>query len=260
MVTRKPIAGTSWKMAMTIAQSLAWVEEFLDLVDGLLDVVDVFVFPPYTALWAMHQALQGHRIQLGGQNMAPTTDLARTGEISAALLKDVGCERVLLGHWEVRHHLGDDDQAINLKVRLACEAGLAPVLLVGEARDEDMPCTEVLSGRLQRLLDGCQAQDVERMILVYEPEGAIGKSEPLSPEQATAGCAFIRRWVGEQWGEETADRVRLMYAGSLAPQYANGLLYSDEVDGVGGTRRGRDAKAFAEIVREVARAKAGWTG
>jgi triosephosphate isomerase len=246
-------------MAMTITESLAWVQEFIGLVDGLLDVVDVVVFPPFTALWAMHQALQGHRVQLGGQNMAPTKDLARTGEISATLLKDVGCERVLLGHWEVRHHLGDDDDAINRKVRLACEAGLAPVLLVGEARDEDMPCTEVLRGRLERLLDGSRAQDIERMILVYEPEEAIGKSAPLAPQQATAGCAFIRRWIGQQWGEETADRVRLMYAGSLAPQFANGLLYSPEVDGVGGTRRGRNAETFAAIVRQVARAKAGWT-
>jgi triosephosphate isomerase len=247
-------------MAMTIEESLAWAQKFLGLIDGLLDVVEVVVFPPFTALWAMHRALQGHRIQLGGQNMAPTKDLARTGEISAALLKDVGCERVLLGHWEVRHHLGDDDDAINSKVRLACDAGLAPVLLVGEAQDEEMPCMEVLGGRLARLLDGCRSQDVERMILVYEPETAIGKSAPLAPEEAAAGCAFIRRWIGEQWGERTADRVRLMYAGSLAPQFADDLLYSPEIDGVGGTRRGRNAETFATIVRHVAQVKAGWTG
>jgi len=258
-MTRKPIAVTSWKMSMTIAESLAWIQEFTGLVDGLLEVVDVVVCPPFTALWAMHQALNGRPIQLGAQNMAPAKDLARTGEISASLLKDVGCERVLLGHWEVRRHLCDDDDAINRKVRLAVEAGLAPILLVGEARNEDMLCLDVLRGRLERLLEGCQAQDVERMILVYEPEEAIGKPAPVSPQQAAAGCTFVRRWVGEQWGEETADRVRVMYGGSVAPQFADGLLDSPEIDGLGGTRRGRDAATFAAIVKEVARARAGWT-
>lgn len=257
-MTRKPIAVASWKMSMTIEQSLAWTQQFTGLADGLLDVVDVVVCPPFTAIWAMHEALNGRRIQLAGQNMAPAEDPARTGEISAALLRDVGCERVLLGHWEVRRHLGDDDEAVNHKVRLALEAGLAPILLVGEARNEDMLCAEVLRGRLERILDGCRAQDIETMILVYEPEEAIGKPAPVPPQQAAEGCAFVRRWVAQQWGEGTADHVRVMYGGSVAAQFATGLLDSSDVDGLGGTRRGRDAGSFAAIVREVARAKAGW--
>jgi triosephosphate isomerase len=258
-MTRRPVALTSWKMSMTIAESLAWAQEFTALAAGLLEVVDVVVSPPFTALWAVHQALQGHRIQLAAQNMAPAKDLARTGEISAVLLKDVGCDRVLLGHWEVRRHLGDDDEAVRRKVRLALEVGLAPILLIGEARDEDSRRTEALRDQLEGILGGCEAQDVETMILIYEPEASIGKTAPLPPQQAAAGCAFMRRWIAEQWGARIADRVRVMYGGSVAPEFAADLLACPEIDGLGTTRRGRDAETFADIVQQVARAKTGWT-
>jgi triosephosphate isomerase len=252
-MTRKPVAVSNWKMAMTIAESLAWVRGFQASAGDLLDVVDVVVCPPFTALWTTSQALRGSRIQLAGQNMAPTADPARMGEISAKLLIDVGCRRVVLGHWEVRRHLGDDDDMVNRKVRLALEAGLAPMLLVGEGRDEKAPLPDVLQRGLERVLDGCRAEQVETMILTYEPEGAIGVAAPASPEQAAAGCGFIREWIRERWGNTVADHVRLMYGGSVAPEYAADLLSSPDVDGLGATRRGRNPEAFAEIVRQVAR-------
>jgi triosephosphate isomerase len=256
-MTRKPVAVSNWKMAMTIAESVAWVRGFQTTVGDLLDVVDVVICPPFTALWATAQALRGSRIQLAGQNMAPTVDPARMGEVSAELLVDVGCQRVVLGHWEVRRHLGDDDEAVNRKVRLALDAGLAPILLVGEARDEKAPLPDVLQRRLERVLAGCRAEQVETMILTYEPEGAIGVAAPASPERAAAGCGFIREWVRERWGNTAADQVRLMYGGSVAPEYAAELLSSPDIDGLGATRRGRNPETFAEIVRQVARQQPG---
>ena len=204
----------------------------------------------------------GHsRIQLGEQNIAPTTDSARTGEISAALLADVGCRWVMLRHWEVRRRQGDDDAVVNRKVHLALDAGLAPILLIGEERNEQAPMTDAL----ERVLAGCRAEQVEAMAFVYEPEGAIGVAAPVSPEQVAAGCGFIRSWLRERWGGAVAESVRIIYGGGVAAEYAADgstelaevLLACPDVDGLGATRRGRDAATFAKIARLIARMRTG---
>jgi len=259
-MTRKPLALSNWKMAMPTVESLAFVRDLEALAGDLLDEVDVVICPPYTALWPVAQALRGSRIQLGGQNIAPTADPARTGEISAALLADVGCRWVMLGHWEVRRHLGDDDAAVNRKVHLALDAGLAPILLIGEACGDDSLLSDALEGQLERVLAGCQAEQVETMAFVYEPEGAIGVAAPASPEHAASGCGLIRGWLRGRWGDVVAESVRIIYGGSVAPEYAADgstelaevLLSCSDVDGLGATRRGRDAATFARIVRLIA--------
>lgn len=255
---RKPLALSNWKMAMTVGESLDFVRDFEAIVGDLLDRVEVVICPPFTALWSVAQALRGSRIQLGGQNIAPTADLARTGEISAALLLDVGCGWVMLGHWEVRRHLGDDAgmqsmHAVNRKVHLALDAGLAPILLIGEARDDQAPLADALERQLECVLAGCQAEQVEAMAFIYEPEGAIGVATPASPEHVATGCGFIRGWLRGRWGDAVAEGVRIIYGGSVAPECAADLLACPDVDGLGATRRGRGAATFAEIVRLIAR-------
>jgi len=195
--------------------------------------------------------LQGSRLELGGQNIAPSTDLARTGEISAELLADVGCRWVLLGHWEVRRYQGDDDATVNRKVRLALEAGLAPILLIGEAQDNEAPLDVALGQQLGRVLEGCRAEQVARMALVYEPEGAIGAAAPIPPDAVAAGCALMRGWLRQRWGGAVAEAVRIIYGGSVAPEHAAELLAAPDVDGLGASRRGRDPKSFAAIVRTI---------
>ena len=248
---RKPLALANWKMAMTVAESLAFVHAFEALAGELLDAVDVVLCPPFTALWAVAGALRGSRLQLGGQDIAPAADPARTGQISAALLADVGCRWVMLGHWEVRRHLGDDDEAVNHKVRLALEAGLLPILLIGEARDDPAPPQEALARKLSRVLAGCRVEQVATMAMVYEPEGAIGVTAPAAPDHVATGCAFIRGWLRRSWGGAVAERVRIIYGGSVAPAYAADLLTAPDVDGLGATRRGRDPATFVEIVRQI---------
>lgn len=250
-MTRKPLALSNWKMAMTVAESLAFVRDFEAIAGDLLDRVDVVICPPFTALWPVAQALRGSRIQPGGQNIAPTADLARTGEISAALLADVGCHWVMLGHWEVRRHQGDDDATVNRKVHLALDAGLAPILLIGEAHNDRAPLADVLDRQLERVLAGCQAEQVETMAFVYEPEGAIGMAAPVSSEHVATGCGFIRGWLCGRWGDAVAESVRIIYGGSVAPEYAADLLACPDVDGLGATRHGRDAATFARIVRLI---------
>ena len=252
---RRPLALSNWKMAMTVAEGLAFVRDFQGLAGDLLAAVDVILCPPFTALWPVGQALRGGRVQMGGQNIAPSGDPARTGEISAALLADAGCRWVMLGHWEVRRHLGDDDATVNRKVRLAIGAGLAPIVLIGEAHDEDVPLPAALERRLAGALEGCDAAQVAKMAFVYEPEGAIGMDLPATPEHVAAGCALVRGWLRRRWGDAVADGVRIIYGGSVAPSHASGLLACPDVDGLGATRRGRDAATFAEIVGEIARAK-----
>jgi len=255
-MTRTPMALANWKMSMTVAESLAFVRSLQMLAGDLLDQVEVVVCPPYTALWSVAQVLQGSPIQLGGQDVTATADPAHTGQISAALLADASCRWVMLGHWEVRRQRGDDDATVNRKVHLAFEAGLAPILLVGEAHDDAAPQAEALERTLVRTLAGVESEQAARMAIVYEPESAIGVARPASPQHVAAGSGFIRAWLRRQWSGDVAGRVRIIYGGSVAPEHAAGLLASPDLDGLGATRRGRNAATFADIVRQVARAKA----
>lgn len=257
LTTRKPVALSNWKMAMSIQESLAFVRELEALTGDLLESVEVIICPPFTALWAVAAALEGSQLQLGAQNVASTTDLSYTGQISAALLSDVGCRWVMLGHWEVRRYLGDDDPTVNHKMHLVLAAGLTPILLVGESRGENAPLEEALDSHLSRILAGCQAEHVARIIFVYEPEGAIGVQEPVTPAHIATGCRFIRDWLAQHWDGALAEKARIIYGGSVAPEHAAGLLASPHVDGLGASRRGRDPASFAEIVRQIAQTKAG---
>jgi triosephosphate isomerase len=254
-MTRRPLALSNWKMAMTVAESLAFVREFDALAGNLLDRIDAVICPPYTALWPVAQALRESRLQLGGQNVAPSARLARTGEISAVLLADVGCRWVMLGHWEARRYQADDDAVVNRKVHLALEAGLSPILLIGEGRDSEAPLETALERQLAHVVRGCRAEQVVKMAFVYEPEGAIGVTEPATPEHAASGCGFVRGWLRQRWGDAVADGVRVIYGGSVTPEHAASLLAAPEVDGLGATRRGRDAESFAEIVRRIDKVK-----
>jgi triosephosphate isomerase len=251
----KPLALANWKMAMTIPESLAFVHKFRTAVDDLVRVVDVILCPPYTALQSMAQALADSPISLGAQNLCAAPGLAHTGEISASLLADVGCEWVMLNHWEIRRRTGERDADVNHKMHAAFEAGLRPILLVGESRDKRGRAAEVLEARLPTLFANCQAEQVAHMALVYEPEWTIGVKEPAPPDVVAAGCTFIREWLARTYCASKAGAVRIIYGGSVAPEYATGLLPSPNVDGVGASRKGRDPIAFAEIVRLIAAAK-----
>jgi triosephosphate isomerase len=252
--SRKPLALSNWKMAMTISESLAFVRKFGELAGDLLARVDVILCPPFTGLWALAGVLQDSPMQLGAQNVSASETARHTGEISAALLADVGCQWVMLGHWEVRRHLGDDDEAVNRKVHLCLRAGLRPILLVGESRSE-FRADGALRDQLSRVLAGCEAQQVARMAFVYEPEAAIGADEPAGATKVAAGSSLIRDWLKHGWGEDVSEQVRIIYGGSVSPQNAARLLAHPDLDGLGASRKGRDAQDFAEIVRQIDRVK-----
>jgi triosephosphate isomerase len=259
-MSRKPVALTNWKMEMTITESLAFLRRFQARAGDLYSQVQIILCPPYTALYAMAQALADSPIELGAQTVSAAAGGAHTGQISARLVADAGGCWALLGHWELRRHLGETDEAVNQKVHRALEAGLRVILLVGEGQEEGDQVAPALERQLERVLAGCSAEPISRSILVYEPEWTIGAAEPAPPQHVAAGCRIIRGWLAERFGEDTAQAVRLVYGGSVAPAYARDLLALPDLDGLGAGHKGRDADAFAEIVRLIARARAARTG
>ncbi len=257
---RKPLALANWKMTMTVADSLTFVHDAQAQLGAILAKLDLVICPPYTALWPVAQELRnlyardGYTLHLGGQNCAATTDIARTGEISAELLADAGCRWVMLGHWETRRHLDDDDTTVNRKLHLALAAGLTPILLVGEGKQQSS-VADALAQQLPRLLEGCRAGQVATMTFVYEPEGQIGLNAPAGAAHVGRGCALIREWVRTHFDAATAAQIRIIYGGSVTPEHAADLPTHPDVDGLGASSRGRDAATFAAIVRRIVQAK-----
>jgi triosephosphate isomerase len=237
-------------MAMTIPQGLTFVRQLLPRVKELSRQIDVVLCPPYTAIAAISEALVDTGVAVGGQDLWPSSDPAHTGAVSGPLLVDAGARWVMVGHWEIRRRLGEDDRAVNHKVQAAFEAGLRPILLIGEEGEASFD-----PRRLHLLLAGCAGVDVAEMAFVYEPETAIGRAEPISPAHAAAGCRAIRRAVEEEHGADVADRVRIIYGGSVTPRHGPALMSDPDVDGLGVGRQGRDPAAFAQIVRLVAQAR-----
>ena len=252
---RKPLALANWKNAMTVGESLAFVRDFQAMAGDLLEVVDVVVCPPFTSLYPVARQLGKSQLQVGAQNIAAATEMGRMGEISAALVADAGCQWVMLGHWEVRRNLGDDDKTVNRKLHLALEAGLKSILLVGPGRDETMRLEAFINVQMGRVLAGCGAREVADMAFIFEPEAAIGEAAPIKPGEVAEGCQLIRDYLRREWGNHVAERMRIIYGGSVSPGHAGDLLTSPEVDGLGASRKGRDPVEFLKIVKQIVRAK-----
>ncbi len=249
---RTPLALANWKMAMTLAETRAFVEAFVPQVTDLWERVDIVICPPFTAIHSLAQVLADTPVQVGARNLHPGPGEAFTSEVSAALLADAGARWVLLGHWERRRHFGETDELVSRKVHAALAAGLRPILLIGEPAGWRGDVREALTTQLARMLAGCTADQVAAMALVYEPEAAIGVAKPVPSEQVGAGCGFIRAWLAERFSQKAAQAVRILYGGSVTPEHAVSLLAQPDVDGLGAGRKGRDPAAFARLVRLVA--------
>ena len=255
MAPRKPLALANWKMAMTISESLAFIGEFRIAVSNLAESVNIVICPPYTGLYAISQELTGAPVELGAQNLYAAHGIAHTGEISASLLADAGCKWIMLGHWETRRLRGETDTDVNKKMHAGFQAGLRPILMMGEAAKERGRVAKALTMRLPDLFADCGPEQAARLAICYEPEWTIGAEQPASSDAIAEGCAFIRRWIEQEYGADVAGQVRIIYGGSVAPEYAERLLVSPDVDGLGAGRMGRDPIAFAKIVRVIATVK-----
>jgi len=234
---RRPFIAGNWKLNLDRRSALDLVAGIRSAADQRADV-DVAVFPPFVYLDEIARALAGSRVRLGAQNMCVEDSGAFTGEVSAAMLRDVGCELVILGHSERRALFGESDELVGAKVQKALAAGLEPILCVGETQDErESGQTEtVVRRQLVAGLEGVDRADVTRVTVAYEPVWAIGTGLTASPEQAGDVHNYLRGVLGGLFDEPTADKLRIQYGGSVKPGNAADLMAQAGIDGalVGG--------------------------
>lgn len=246
------IAG-NWKMNMDLPEAKGLARGMIDQVDEPKGPkgVQVALCPPFVSLAAVHEVLRGTSIRLGAQNMHHEEEGAYTGEISAGMLRSVGCDYVILGHSERRQYFGETDEGVNRKVHQAKAHRLIPIVCVGETLEEREAGREqsVVRRQVERGLEGLAADEADALVLAYEPVWAIGTGRTASPEQAQEMHAFLRELLRDLFDAEVAGRIQILYGGSMKPGNAAELLQQPDVDGglVGGASLKADQ--FAAIVR-----------
>ena len=239
-------------MNMTQAESARFIESFLLDVADIRDV-DIVIIPPFTAIPEVTDLLEkkAQSIKVGAQNMHWERNGAFTGEISAALLRDLFVHYVVLGHSERRQLFGETDEIVNRKVKAAHEATLRPIVCVGETLEQrDKGNVEkLLSIQLRGSLKDLDEKQLQETVIAYEPVWAIGTGRVATPQQAQEAHAFIRHTLREMSDETTAERMRIQYGGSVKPENARDLMTQPDIDGalVGGASL--DPRSFAKIVK-----------
>ncbi len=252
-MSRTPLIAGNWKMHKTVGEARALVEALAGQV-GEAAGVDVAVAPPFTALAGAVEVAKGSPLAVLAQNMHAKPNGAFTGEVAAPMLTDLGVDGVILGHSERRQLFGETDRALQAKVPAALEAGLLPVLCVGETEEEreEGDTERKLRHQVQEALAKVPTERLGDVVVAYEPIWAIGTGRVATPDQAQEAIAFIRALVGDR-SREDADRVRLLYGGSVSPDNAPELLVLPDVDGalVGGASL--EVESLAAIVAAAQR-------
>ncbi len=250
MPKRIPLIAGNWKMYKTALEAR---ESAAALVQRVADVTscDVMIAPPYTALAAVAEVLQGSPIALGAQNLHWEAEGAYTGEISPSMLKAAGCRYVIIGHSERRQYFGETDQGVNRKIRASVKADMIPVVCIGESeaeREADQTFS-VLDKQVKIGLEGLVPDDLINLVVAYEPIWAIGTGKTATSEQAQEVHRFLRTLLSEQFDADYANTVRILYGGSVKPANIAELMAMEDIDGalVGGASL--DAETFSQIVR-----------
>jgi len=235
---RKIIIAGNWKMNNDLTQTEKLIVDLKNLLQNEKPNCDVIVCPPYTSLSEASKLLKGSQIKLGAQNMHFEENGAFTGEVSASMLKSVGCEYVILGHSERRHIFGESNEMINKKIKKALSAGLKPIFCVGELLEERENGTtnDVVKKQILKGLAEISADDMKNIIVAYEPVWAIGTGKTASPAQAQEVHEFIRDLIEITYSLEIANDLVIQYGGSVKPDNAKELISQKDIDGalVGG--------------------------
>ncbi len=247
---RKPIIAGNWKMNKTISEALDLVRQLSISLKDVKDV-DILVCPPFTALSGVCQTLENSNIKVGGQNIFWEESGAFTGEVSAVMLKDALCDYVIIGHSERRNIFKETNDSVNRKIKAALSAGLKAIVCVGEKLEERKAekTFKVITDHIQGGLASLSADDLENVIIAYEPVWAIGTGVNATPEQAQEVHAFIRKMIADNFGKHTADKMRIQYGGSVKPANIETLIGCPDIDGalVGGASL--QAESFSQIVK-----------
>jgi triosephosphate isomerase len=243
-MTRRQLVGTSWKMNFTTGEARQYLRALLPLVRDLHSR-DLFVLPPFTSLWVAREELAGTAIAWGAQDVHESLSGAHTGDISAPMLVDLGCRYVEVGHSERRRDHGERDPHIALKVATAIGCGLEVILCVGESCPMPTPMARSMVLRhLGAILGGRKPQDLDRVVVAYEPAWAIGAgARPAAVDHVSAIHLAVRNWLG---GRGSSD-PRVIYGGSVGPESCADLLVQPGVDGLFVGRAALDPGEFARI-------------
>ena len=245
---RKPIIAGNWKMNKTPAEAVELVKGLIPLVkDAKCDVV---VCPTAVCLSAVSEVIKGTNIKLGAQNVHFAEKGAYTGELSVDMLKAVGCEYVIIGHSERRQYFGETDKTVNLRTAAAVKGGLNAIVCVGEMKDErvDGYTDIIVTYQTQMALKGLTEEELDHVVIAYEPVWAIGTGLTATDEQANETIGVIRKAIAQQFGQAAADKVRIQYGGSMKGSNVKGLMAQPEIDGglIGGASL--KAEDFAQVV------------
>jgi len=251
---RRILVAGNWKMNTTADSAAALIGGIVDRLTAS-DAVDIGVFPPYLYLELVMRKAAKSSVIVGAQNMYCEDSGAFTGEIAPAMLKDMGCQWVLLGHSERRHVFGETDELINSKVKKALATELKVVFCIGELLEERKAekTTKVLTRQMRKGLEGVSANDMANVAIAYEPVWAIGTGLTATPEQAQQVHELIRTSLSETHGQQTASATRILYGGSVKPDNTHTLVSQPDVDGVlvGGASLKVDS--FCDIISESIR-------
>jgi triosephosphate isomerase (TIM) len=247
---RKPVIAGNWKMYKMLDEAVQTALELKSLVANA-NHCEVVIAPVFVHLKTVAAGLEGSNVRVSAQDCAPETrQSANTGEVSAEMLKDVGCSHAIIGHSERRQFYGETNAGVNKKTKAALQAGLTAIVCVGESLEEREAgeAENVVRTQLAGALDGLTVSDMERIIIAYEPVWAIGTGVTATPEQAQEMHAFIRETLAETHGKATADETRILYGGSVKPENIGELMNEADIDGalVGGASL--EAESFAKIV------------
>ena len=249
-MTRKKLIAANWKMYKTPEQAQAFVGAFLPLVFGHKRD-EIVLCPPYLSISAVAELVQNTGIGVGGQNMFWEKEGAYTGEVSAPMLVAAGCTHVIIGHSERRQYFGENDDSVNRKLKAALAGGLTAIVCIGEvlAEREAGITDDVVCLQCENALREISGQQVDRFVIAYEPVWAIGTGKTATPAIAADAHRVIRKQAALALGDEAAQKLRILYGGSIKPDNAKALMSQEEIDGglVGGASL--DPKSFAAIVK-----------
>jgi triosephosphate isomerase len=247
---RKKLIAGNWKMNLDINESRELAKSILDKTDKkYFEYTDVLLCPTFVSLNVVGDVIKGSQILLGAQNLSYENNGAYTGEISATMLKTIGCEYVIIGHSERRKYYNETDEVVNKKIKKTLEFGLKPILCVGETLEErnSGKQNEIVENQLTNDLNGIA--DLNNVVIAYEPVWAIGTGQNATPEQANEMHKHIRSVIAKLYNQTTSDNIKILYGGSLNDKNCKELLTQSDIDGglIGGASLKTDS--FIEIIK-----------
>ena len=250
MKNRRPLIAGNWKMYKTQGEAAETAKQLVRYVGTFTDI-DMMIAPTFIALSAVFAAIKNSPVALGAQNLYWEDEGAYTGEISAPMLKSAGCQYCIIGHSERRQYFGETDETVNKKIKAAIKAGLQPVLCVGETEKEreSGQTLSILDKQIKKGLEGLVSEQLDWLIIAYEPVWAIGTGKTATDDQAQEVHQFIRSLVKNNFDQALSDSIRILYGGSVKPDNIASLMAMPDIDGalVGGASL--SAESFSQIIK-----------